>query len=242
MEKICVIIPCYNEASRIRLDVFRDFLREQDYIDFCFVNDGSRDNTSEVLRYAVERCPERFLLVDNPDNRGKAEAVRNGMLHVASLGRYDLIGFLDADLATPLEDIHLLVEVMRRQPSVMMTMGARLKRLGANVQRKAYRHYMGRVFATVVSLLFRMPVYDSQCGAKLFRVSLVPEVFRAPFSSRWLFDVEILLRVRRLYPDYERLVCEVPLRTWIEQGDSRIRFSHLLKMPYELFQIYCRYA
>ena len=242
MEKICVIIPCYNEASRIRLDVFRDFLREQDYSDFCFVNDGSRDNTSEVLRYAVERCPERFLLVDNPDNRGKAEAVRSGMLHVASLGRYDLIGFLDADLATPLEDIHLLVEVMRRQPSVMMTMGARLKRLGANVQRKAYRHYMGRVFATVVSLLFRMPVYDSQCGAKLFRVSLVPEVFRAPFSSRWLFDVEILLRVRRLYPDYERLVCEVPLRTWIEQGDSRIRFSHLLKMPYELFQIYCRYA
>lgn len=242
MEKICVIIPCYNEASRIRLDVFRDFLREQDYIDFCFVNDGSRDNTSEVLRYAVERCPERFLLVDNPDNRGKAEAVRSGMLHVASLGRYDLIGFLDADLATPLEDIHLLVEVMRRQPSVMMTMGARLKRLGANVQRKAYRHYMGRVFATVVSLLFRMPVYDSQCGAKLFRVSLVPEVFRAPFSSRWLFDVEILLRVRRLYPDYERLVCEVPLRTWIEQGDSRIRFSHLLKMPYELFQIYCRYV
>ena len=242
MEKICVIIPCYNEASRIRLDVFRDFLREQDYIDFCFVNDGSRDNTSEVLRYAVERCPERFLLVDNPDNRGKAEAVRSGMLHVASLGRYDLIGFLDADLATPLEDIHLLVEVMRRQPSVMMTMGARLKRLGANVQRKAYRHYMGRVFATVVSLLFCMPVYDSQCGAKLFRVSLVPEVFRAPFSSRWLFDVEILLRVRRLYPDYERLVCEVPLRTWIEQGDSRIRFSHLLKMPYELFQIYCRYA
>lgn len=242
MEKICVIIPCYNEASRIRLDVFRDFLREQDYIDFCFVNDGSRDNTSEVLRYAVERCPERFLLVDNPDNRGKAEAVRSGMLHVASLGRYDLIGFLDADLATPLEDIHLLVEVMRRQPSVMMTMGARLKRLGANVQRKAYRHYMGRVFATVVSLLFRMPVYDSQCGAKLFRVSLVPKVFRAPFSSRWLFDVEILLRVRRLYPDYERLVCEVPLRTWIEQGDSRIRFSHLLKMPYELFQIYCRYA
>lgn len=237
-----MIIPCYNEASRIRLDVFRDFLREQDYIDFCFVNDGSRDNTSEVLRYAVERCPERFLLVDNPDNRGKAEAVRSGMLHVASLGRYDLIGFLDADLATPLEDIHLLVEVMRRQPSVMMTMGARLKRLGANVQRKAYRHYMGRVFATVVSLLFRMPVYDSQCGAKLFRVSLVPEVFRAPFSSRWLFDVEILLRVRRLYPDYERLVCEVPLRTWIEQGDSRIRFSHLLKMPYELFQIYCRYA
>lgn len=242
MEKICVIVPCYNEASRIRLDVFRDFLREQDYIDFCFVNDGSRDNTSEILHYAVERCPERFLLVDNVDNCGKAEAVRCGMLHVASLGRYDLVGFLDADLATPLEDIHLLVDAMRKQPELVMAMGARLKRLGANVQRKAYRHYMGRVFATVVSLLFRMPVYDSQCGAKLFRVSLVPRVFQDTFSSRWLFDVEILLRVRRLYPDYERVVCEVPLRTWIEQGDSRIRFSHLLKMPWELFQIYSRYV
>lgn len=241
MEKICMVVPCYNEAQRLKVDAFRDFLREQDDIDFCFVNDGSTDNTSEVLRHAVECVPERLLMVDNADNRGKAEAVRCGMLHVTSLGRYDMIGFLDADLATPLEEIRLLSDMMVRRPELHVTMGARLKRLGANVQRKAYRHYMGRVFATAVSLLFRMPVYDSQCGAKLFRAALVPELFREPFSSRWLFDVEILLRLRKLYPDYENVVCEVPLYVWIEQGDSRIRLSHLLKMPGELLQIYRRY-
>ena len=163
------------------------------------------------------------------------------MSRVASLGRYDMIGFLDADLATPLEEIRLLADMMVKRPELCVTMGARLKRLGANVQRKAYRHYMGRVFATVVSLLFRMPVYDSQCGAKLFRAALVPELFKEPFSSGWLFDVEILLRLRDLYPDYENVVCEVPLCVWIEQGDSRIRLSHLLKMPGELLQIYRRY-
>ena len=241
MERICIVVPCYNEAQRLKLDVFREFLREQDDIDFCFVNDGSTDNTSEVLRRAVACCPERFLLVDNADNRGKAEAVRCGMSCVASLGRYDMIGFLDADLATPLEEIRLLADMMVKRPELCVTMGARLKRLGANVQRKAYRHYMGRVFATVVSLLFRMPVYDSQCGAKLFRAALVPELFKEPFSSGWLFDVEILLRLRDLYPDYENVVCEVPLCVWIEQGDSRIRLSHLLKMPGELLQIYRRY-
>ena len=238
MERICVIIPCYNEAKRLDVEAFRDFIQAQDHIDFCFVNDGSSDNTAEVLRGVVERDPDRFLLVDNADNRGKAEAVRCGMLHVADLGRYDSIGFLDADLATPLEEIFLLSDTMKHRPELMMVMGTRLKRLGANVQRKAYRHYMGRVFATVVSSLFRMPVYDSQCGAKLFRANLVPVVFSEAFHSGWLFDVEILLRVRRRYPGYEHLVCEVPLNTWIEKGDSRIRFSHLLKMPGELFRIY----
>ena len=142
MEKICVIIPCYNEAQRLELEVFREFVGREERFDFCFVNDGSQDNTSEVLRRAVELEPGRFLLVDNADNRGKAEAVRSGMLYVSSLNRYKIVGYLDADLATPLEDLYLLAEVMDRKPGVCMTMGARLKRLGANVQRKAYRHYL----------------------------------------------------------------------------------------------------
>ena len=87
MEKICIIIPCYNEAQRLDVPKFREFVREDERFDFCFVNDGSRDNTSEVLRQVVASEPERFLLVDNADNRGKAEAVRSGMLYVASLGR-----------------------------------------------------------------------------------------------------------------------------------------------------------
>ncbi len=241
MEKICVIIPCYNEAQRLELEVFREFVSREQRFDFCFVNDGSLDNTSEVLHRAVELEPERFLLVDNADNRGKAEAVRSGVLYVNSLNRYKIMGYLDADLATPLEDLYLLADVMDRNPNVCMTMGARLKRLGANVQRKAYRHYLGRGFATLVSMLYQLPVYDSQCGAKLLKSELVSVGFSETFHSGWLFDVELILRIREKYPNYDQIIHEVPLNTWIEKGDSRIKFKHLLKMPRELFHIYCRY-
>lgn len=241
MGKICIIIPCYNEAQRLDVPKFREFTREDERFDFCFVNDGSRDNTSGVLRQVVASEPGRFLLVDNADNRGKAEAVRSGMLYVASLERYEAIGFLDADLATPLEDLHLLSGEMDCKPGVLVVMGARLKRLGANVQRKAYRHYLGRGFATLVSMLFRLPAYDTQCGAKLFRSELVPGIFKDSFNSKWLFDVELILRIREDYPDYDKIIHEVPLDTWIEKGDSRIKFTHLLKMPKELFNIYCQY-
>ena len=241
MKKICIIIPCYNESQRLEVSKFRDFVRHDERFDFCFVNDGSKDNTSEVLRRAVASEPERFLLVDNADNRGKAEAVRSGMLYAASLGRYKAIGFLDADLATPLEDLHLLSEEMEYKQGVQMVMGVRLKRLGANVQRKAYRHYLGRGFATLVSVLYQLPVYDSQCGAKLFKSELVPVIFKDSFNSKWLFDVELILRVRKEHADYDKIIHEVPLDTWVEKGDSRIKFTHLLKMPRELFNIYCQY-
>lgn len=236
-----MIIPCYNEAERIELKYFYDFVECRPEIDFCFVNDGSSDRTSEVLQEAVSRYPDRLLLLDNADNRGKAEAVRSGMLHVESLHRYEMIGFLDADLATPLEDIDLLRGELQYFPEVLLAMGIRLKRLGASIERKPYRHYMGRVFATVVSLLFRLPVYDTQCGAKLFRREVVPLAFSDSFRSPWLFDVEFLLRIRNRYPDYKQLIHEVPLNTWTEKGDSRIRLSHLLKIPGELYSIYARY-
>lgn len=241
MGKTCMVIPCYNEAQRIELQEFYKFVEQEENIDFCFVNDGSKDNTSDVLQKAVARYSDRFLLVDKKENKGKAEAVRSGILYVASLNRYDAIGFLDADLATPLEDIYLLTNEMERYPEVSMVMGVRLKRLGANIQRKGYRHYMGRVLATVVSVLYDLPVYDSQCGAKLFRSELVPVIFDAAFSSPWLFDIELLIRVREHYTDYTRRIHEVPLNTWIEKGDSRIKFSHVLKLPGELFTIYCKY-
>lgn len=163
------------------------------------------------------------------------------MLYVSSLNRYNIVGYLDADLATPLEDLYLLAEVMDRKPGVCMTMGARLKRLGANVQRKAYRHYLGRGFATLVSMLYQLPVYDSQCGAKLLKSELIPVGFSEEFRSGWLFDVELILRIREKHADYDRIIHEVPLNTWVEKGDSRIKFKHLLKMPKELFNIYCRY-
>ena len=100
---------------------------------------------------------------------------------------------------------------------------------------------MGRLFATVIAVLFRLNAYDTQCGAKIFRCDMAELAFERPFLSKWLFDVEILLRIRNSYPDYNSVICEVPLNVWQEQGDSRIRFVHLWSMPVQLWKMYFRY-
>ena len=100
---------------------------------------------------------------------------------------------------------------------------------------------MGRVFATIVSILFRLNAYDTQCGAKIFTVPVAREIFAQTFHSPWLFDVELLLRIRQRHPDYNVIVKEIPLDVWEEKGGSKIRFSHLLKMPFELCAIYRKY-
>lgn len=241
MVRVCVIIPCYNEEFRIPLDKFKDFTDHSPVFDFCFVNDGSNDRTGAVLDEFVRNNPDRFYFFDQQPNQGKAEAVRNGINYILKKEKYSYVGFLDADLATPLEELPELWKIAEERGKVRMVMGARLKRLGANVQRKNMRHYMGRVFATVVSVLFHLPVYDSQCGAKLIEASLASRIFNELFCSQWLFDVELILRVRRIYPDYTHIVFEYPLNEWIEKGGSKIRFSHLLRMPGELLKIYRHY-
>ena len=117
------------------------------------------------------------------------------MLHALALDGCKITGFWDADLATPLEQIVDLAAVLLADPKLLMVFGARVRLLGRNIQRQPVRHYLGRCFATTASTLLRLPIYDTQCGAKLFRIT--PElgvVLADPFQSRWIFDVELLAR------------------------------------------------
>lgn len=241
MTKTCIVIPCYNEAFRLECEMFLHFLELHENIDFCFVNDGSRDDTISVLGQMNQRAKNRILIVNNPVNQGKAEAVRSGINSLLKTSCYDSVGFIDADLATPLGEIVRLIAALEKNEECLWVMGSRVKMLGVEIERKMLRHYMGRLFATVVSILFHLHAYDTQCGAKVFKVHFAKEIFREPFFSKWLFDVELLLRTRRLRSDYNLIVKEIPLNVWIEKGDSKIRFSHLLKMPVELWRMYFRY-
>lgn len=220
---------------------FQDFLKRGTDIDFCFVNDGSRDNTARMLSLFVREAGERLLFVDNPCNCGKAEAVRLGMERVLELNKYELVGFMDADLATPLSEIARLVRIFDADESAQVVIGSRIERMGVVIERKLFRHYSGRLFATAISVLFHLNAYDTQCGAKVFRSHIAGTIFKNAFISRWLFDVELLLRVRNGNPAYNLIVKEIPLNVWVEQGNSKIRFSHLLKMPWELCRIYRKY-
>lgn len=199
MNRPCVIvIPCYNEEKRFPLDHFISFVDANPTIGFLLVNDGSTDNTVAVLRKASAGREDRVGIIDQPRNGGKGEAVRTGML--AAIRQPDCLyaGFWDADMATPLNLIGGLMGVLAAQPELAMVFGARVKLLGRRIERRAIRHYLGRTFATVVSVVLRLPVYDTQCGAKIFRVTeTTADLFTEPFDSRWVFDVEIIARFIR---------------------------------------------
>ncbi len=119
-------------------------------------------------------------------------------------------------------------------------MGARVKLLGRDIQRLAARHYAGRVFATAASIVLGLGVYDTQCGAKLFRsASPFADAFREPFRSRWIFDVEVLERcVRRLGPSAAAArIYEFPLQRWHHARGSKLMPRHVLRAAWDLLLI-----
>jgi dolichyl-phosphate beta-glucosyltransferase len=242
------VVPCYNEASRFQADAFAQFLArpENSNVRLLFMNDGSRDNTLAVLQSFRSQFPDRVSVFDLQPNRGKAEAVRNGMLQVIAAGESQVTGFWDADLATPLDQITDFMGLMTSRPDLDMVFGARVRLLGRAIQRQPLRHYLGRCFATVVSLLLRMPIYDSQCGAKLFRVTPdLAKVLAEPFHSRWIFDVEILARFVQLRQGNSGLVAaqiyEWPLPEWTDVAGSKVRSGDFLRAFVELVTIYRRH-
>src|SRR6185437_7954398 len=197
---VCLVVPCYNEAARLDVENFRAFMAGNACVHLLFVDDGSRDNTLEVLARLQRGLEQRSTILPGKPNRGKAEAVRLGILHVLDRFEPDIVGFWDADLATPLNAIHRFIEIFDSRPDIEMVFGSRVKLLGRDVRRRALRHYLGRIFATAVSTMLRLPIYDTQCGAKLFRAEPhTREIFAAPFLSKWVFDVEIIARYLRLY-------------------------------------------
>lgn len=244
-QRCTVVVPCYNEAARLRTDAFEQFLTADRSIDLLFVNDGSRDNTLAVLESLRARVPGRVSVLDQQPNRGKAEAVRNGMLQVIASGRAGFTGYWDADLATPLEQIPEFLELLEQRPELNLVFGARVRLLGRQIHRQPLRHYLGRVFATVVSVVLRLPIYDSQCGAKLFRITpALAQVLAQPFHSRWIFDVEILARFLALHQrdalHFEKEIYEFPLPEWRDVAGSKVKSSDFLRAIGELVTIYRR--
>ena len=222
-----VVIPCYNEAARLDLPAFREFLAGEPPIVLILVNDGSSDATLAVLQELATAFPERVQVIDQQPNRGKAEAVRTGMNAAFERGA-GYAGYFDADLAAPLTEIARLRGVLEANASVEIVLGSRVQLMGRRIVRSRLRHYLGRVFATVASETLGLAVYDTQCGAKLFRASpVVRELFAERFIGGWIFDVEIIARRiaagrARALPDVEDVIYELPLDTWIDVAGSKV--------------------
>jgi glycosyltransferase involved in cell wall biosynthesis len=237
-----IVVPCYNEAARFPAETFREFAEAFPRVRFVFVNDGSTDGTAFVLRRLSATLPQCFECLDQDRNRGKAEAVRRGMLHaIARGGRY--AGYWDADLATPLSEIPRFIEALEKHPDREICFGARVQLLGRNIQRRRYRHYIGRVFATIASLGLGLPVYDTQCGAKLFRLSHdASTLFAQPFIGRWSFDIELVARLAQLRAGSTGrgpidVIYELPLDQWCDVDGSKVRPADFVRAVADIARI-----
>ncbi|RPH49166.1 MAG: glycosyltransferase [Desulfobacteraceae bacterium] len=242
MRKTAIIIPCFNESGRFRVKEFAAYINADGNVYFIFVNDGSTDNTREIIKDLYHSFPNRVVFIDLKKNCGKAEAVRCGILKALEMD-YENIGYFDADLSTPLSSINIFCELLDK-PETTIVMGARVKLLGRKIERRAFRHYLGRVFAASASIILGVPVYDTQCGAKIFKNTKdLNIIFSKPFITKWIFDVEILARFKLLKWNesekwIEESVVEYPLEEWIHIQGSHIKFIHYFKAISDLIKIF----
>jgi glycosyltransferase involved in cell wall biosynthesis len=242
-----IAVPCFNERARIRAADFRRFADEHPEVGFIFVDDGSTDGTDEVLRSLCAMAPSSLRVITLPRRSGKAAAVRHGILAGLAQPKVRYVGFWDADLATPLDAICTFLRIHNDDPRLVLVMGARVQLLGRSITREAHRHYAGRVFATAASMVLSLPVYDTQCGAKLFRATaLTRRVFQEPFVAKWIFDVEILARMTKWHrlatgTGIEELVYEFPLQEWQEVAGSKRTLSDYWLAVRDLMMIRYRF-
>ena len=242
-----LVVPCYNEERRLDRGTFLAFAESHPSVRFLLVDDGSSDATRQVLHELADAGGASFEVLGFDENRGKAEAVRRGVLH--SLGAAPAhVGFWDADLATPLQAIPDFVAVLESRPDVDIVLGSRVRLLGRRIERNPYRHYFGRVAASLVSSMLQLPVYDTQCGAKLFRVTdALPRLWEEPFVTRWVFDVELLARWMLTHEPTERelvhqRIVEQPLEQWTDVAGSKLGRTDFLRAPSDLLRIWRAYG
>jgi len=232
-------VPCYNEERRLHRARFAAFARDP-RLDLLFVDDGSKDGTAKMLAQLASESDGKIAFHSLPQNAGKGEAVRQGLLLALDEG-YPVVGFADADLSTPPDELLKLLGHLDA-PGVQAVTGARVMLVGRHIERKHTRHYLGRIFATLAASILRTPFYDTQCGAKLFRASpLLRAALTRPFVSRWAFDVELLGRLLVGLDGEEGLapgeLVEVPLDEWVDVDGSKLHMGSMAKTLLDLAKI-----
>lgn len=237
--ELALVVPCYNEAARLDPAAFLHFLTLHPGVRLVLVDDGSVDGTGEILERMRAAAPDAVTTIRHAANRGKGEAVRAGIV-AAIAGNPAVVGFFDADLSTPLPAVDDFLAVLRMRPDVEFVLGSRVLLMGRDVKRRASRHYLGRIFATAVSLVLDLPVYDTQCGAKMLRVNAATgTLFAMPFRSRWIFDVELIARYLRLpvaagEPSRRDRLYELVLPVWHDKPGSKVRWYDFARAMVDL--------
>jgi dolichyl-phosphate beta-glucosyltransferase len=209
-----IVVPAYNERARLAatLEKILAYIHAQNWnAEVIVVNDGSRDNTAEIVRSLAAK--DRIVrLVENPGNRGKGYSVRNGVLHAQG----QIVIFTDADLSSPIEESSKLLKAI--DDGADIAIGSRWLRAETQTQRQPlYRQILGRVFNLLLRITLGLNFKDTQCGFKAFRRRAAQAIFPLQRIERWGFDPEILFLARK----FGFKVQEVSV-VWGHSGGTRI--------------------
>ena len=236
-----IIIPCYNESKRLPVPKYLDFLKLNKNVKIVFVDDGSTDNTKILVNKLSDKFPKQIKILSYEKNKGKGNAVRHGFLYAIRKNMSGNLAYLDADLSTSLEECKLLSKKINDK--IKFVFGSRIPKSNNVIKRKFHRFIIGRTIASIISSIIGVAVYDTQCGCKIIDQKLVNLSFSEVFSSKWLFDVEIFLRLINFYgkDKFIKVSKEIPLKSWIDTEDSRVRFIHAPRIILDLFIIKKRY-
>jgi glycosyltransferase involved in cell wall biosynthesis len=213
-----VVIPCFNEAARIRATIGATLgylEKSSPQSELLIVNDGSTDETSTIAGETLAQAPIEAHLLENFPNRGKGVAVRKGLL----AARRSIGLFFDADLSTPLEEIPKVIEPIAND-DVDLAFGSRaLDRRLIGQHQPWLREQGGRVFNLLVRLTSGLPFWDTQCGFKAFRLDLCRPILQRARIDGFAFDVELLVLAQRA----GLRLREIPVR-WNHVEGSKVRF------------------
>ena len=233
---LTVVVPCFNEETRIEISQFRQLLSLVPEVRLLFVNDGSTDRTLQVLKSFAATEPDRVSVLSLPANAGKGEAIRRGILAAISESP-SWMAYLDADLATPPGEVQRLWSVCQEGSSLEIVFGSRVHLCGSGIDRSMGRHITGRVFAFFAAQTLGTHVYDTQAGAKFLRnTPALGQALATPFCDRWSFDVELLGRLGRLGAFPERAV-EVPIRNWRDVPGSKVSLRQGVTSMFSLWRV-----
>jgi dolichyl-phosphate beta-glucosyltransferase len=209
-----IVIPAYNEGTRLgaTLEKVLAFVHAQGWdAEVIVVNDGSRDNTADLVQSFAAKNPALRLL-ENPGNRGKGYSVRHGMLNA----RGRIVLFSDADLSSPIEEAPKLFQALEQGADIAI--GSRWLRAEAQTQRQPlHRQLFGRIFNLLLRITLGLKFKDTQCGFKAFKQPAVQAIFPRQRIERWGFDPEILFLARK----FGFKVQEISV-AWGHSGDTRI--------------------
>ena len=215
-----------------------DLFRNNQAIDFFLLNDGSSDNTLNILNlFALDY---NWVNVLNYEiNSGKGEVVRASMLAVSAKD-YDVIGFWDSDFATPFEEFVGISEACGTN-NFDIVVSARIKLRGWEVKRNEFRHWASRILLTFINIVFKLEIYDTQCGCKVFNQSVVNKLFADKFITRWLFDMEVFIRYMKLHPRHEQKIFELPVKSWQEVKGSKLKLKDFILVPFNVMKLVFHY-